>query len=371
MPRKLDHTDINIIRALQTFGPRNMTRVARKLGIHSRTLRDRVKRLNSHFSLSIFAGPYHTNMGLKKAVVLAEAFPGREKLLLNCLKANDFWIYLGPCYGTFEGCVGVYTIAKDNCSQFEEFLHEIEKMGVSPKIEHFWSTCFHGVNFTDKWFDLSSNKWIFNWDEWIKEIPTEGTKLPYTLIDPDDFPQKADKLDVLIIKELEKDATITFTELAEKFGTSPQRIKYHFENHILKYGLLECFGVSLFLRAGPDIIFLLFRFDTREKLSKFAVSLLDKPFVHIVGKLLAQNALIAFTRFLPPEEFRKLRQKLSKLIEIGFLQWYSYAIIDIKTAQTQTISYEYFDENTRAWIYDHKRHLEKLQSLVSNRLKRV
>jgi DNA-binding Lrp family transcriptional regulator len=366
MLRKLDHTDVRIIAALQALGPRNMTAVAKKLDINPRTLRDRVKRLESHFSLSIFVGPYHTNMGLKKAVVLAESFPGHEKLLFDCLKANDFWIYLGPCYGMFEGCVGVYTIPKDKCSQFEEFLREIEKMGMGQKIECFWSTCFHGVSFTDKWFVSSSHKWIPDWDEWVEEVPIEETKLPYTLVDPDDFPQKADKLDVLIIKELEKDATITFAELAEKFKTSPQRVRYHFENHILKYGLLECFGASLFDRSAPDIIFMLFQFDTKEKLSKFAVSLLDKPFVQIVGKLLDQNALIVFTRLLPLDEFGAFRHQLSKLIKAEFLQCYLYAIVDVKTAQAQTISYEYFDGNTRTWVYDHKRHLTKLQSLADN-----
>lgn len=371
MPRKLDHTDIKIIKALDAFGPRNMTAVARKLGMHPRTLRDRVKRLESHFSLHLSVGIYHTNMGLKKAVVWAESIPGREKLLFDCLKANGFWIYLGPCYGMFEGYVGVFTIPKGHHSEFEYFLHEIERLAVAKKIQYFWSTCFHGVNFTDKWFNVSSQEWIFQWDEWFDEIPTKATKLPYTLVDPDDFPQKADKLDVLILKEMEKNAAITFAELSEVLGTSLQRISYHYKNHILKYGLLECFGATLFGRACPNIKFILLRFDAQEKLAKFAVSLLDKPFVDSVGKLLGQNALIIFTRLLDFEEFKKLKKKLSKLIQTGFLESYSYAIIDSKTAARQTISYEYFDENIRAWIYSHKRHLKKLQSLVNNHLKRA
>ncbi len=368
MPTKLDLTDVKIVSALSTFGPRNMTSVARKLGIHPRTFRYRVEHLKSHFSLHLSVGIYHTNIGLKKAVVLAESIPGCEKLLLACLKANDFWIHLGPCYGMFDGYMGVFTIPKDHCSEFEDFLREIERMAAR-KIEHFWSTCFHGINFTDKWFDSSSQNWFFNWNEWIEEIPTMGTKRPYTLVDPDDFPQKADKLDVLILKELEKDATIAFAELAEKFGTSLERIRYHFKKHILKHGLLEGFTATLFGRACPNQKFILLRFDTEEKLAKFSMSLLDKPFVHSVGKILDQNALFFFTRLLDFEEFRELKGELSKLIEIGFLESYSYAIIDAKTARRQTISYEYFDEKAREWIYSHEMHLNKLQSLVNNHLK--
>lgn len=364
MPKKLDYTDIYIIRALETLGPRNMTAIARKLGMHPRTLRDRVKRLKSHFFLELLTGLYHTNIGLKKAVVLAEAIPGRETVLLDCLSANDFWIYLGPCYGMFDGCVGVFTIPKDHCSQFDNFLHEIEKIGAARKIRHFWSTCFHGVSFTDKWFDSSSQKWIFKWEEWIREIPKKGTELPYTLLDPHDFPQKADKLDVLILKELEKNPEITFAKLGEVLEASPQKIHYHYKNHILKNGLVECYGATLFGRECPDIKFMLFRFDDREKLAKFAVSLLDKPFVDIVGKLLGHNALIIFSRLLDFEEFRKFRERLSKLIKTGFLQGYSYAIINSKAAKHQTFSYEYFDENKRSWIYDHEKHLDNLRSLV-------
>jgi hypothetical protein len=66
---------------------------------------------------------YHTNLGLKKAVVLAEAISGYEDLLFKCLQQNGFWIAIARCYGMFEGCVSVFTIPKTHRSEFEQFLN--------------------------------------------------------------------------------------------------------------------------------------------------------------------------------------------------------------------------------------------------------
>ena len=93
-------------------------------------------------------------------------------------------------------------------------------------------------------------------------------------------------------------------------------------------------------------------------MAKFASSLLDKPFVYSLGKIMGENGLIAHI-YLPREEFRKFIEALSKLIKRGFLDTYEYLIEDYAKSQAQTISFEYFKDGV--WIYDHKRHLENLK----------
>ena len=363
MSRRADFSDLRILEALAKHGPRNVTEVARKLDMAAETLRKRIKRLRSQFFLRFGINIYHTFLGLKKAIVFAEAISGYEDMLLGILKKNDFWIALARCYGMFEGCVGVFIIPKDHCAEFEHFLHEVQELGVARNIQLFWSTCFQSVSSRCNWFDQKSGDWKFQWDEWIKEIRSEKTELPYTLVDPTSFPMKGDEIDILILKELEKDATISFNELGKKLGISPQLVRYHYQKHLVEQGLIESFEVTFFHfdRQMSDFSFFIFRFDSTEKLTKFASSLLDKSFVKALGKILGENTLYAYI-YLPKSEFRRFLKVLSELVRSKVLQSYHYAIQDLESSLRQTISYEYFKDG--AWIYDHKKHIENLHNLV-------
>lgn len=367
MHRKLDLLDVKILEGLAIYGPRNRAKAARKLGIPRGTMLSRIKRMSSLFYLRFSASVYYTKLGLKKAVVFAEAAPGYEELLFNCMKVNDFYVYVSQCYGMFEGCIGIYTIPNRKSDEFQRFIQEIEKLGIARKTDVYWSTCFHTVNRTSNWFDPQSTTWIFPWDKWTKEVLTEGTTLPYTLLDPDDFPVKADEIDLFIIKELEKDATVSLTDIAKKLRTTLQRVEYHYQRHVIERELIECFQIFIFPfnKLMSDMFYFKFIFDGREKMAKFALSLLNKPFVNAVGKILGENAILT-NIYLPRVEFRRFVQSLSKLIRSGFLQRYDYIIQDIrnvpKTWSRETIPFEFFKDGS--WIYNHAKHILTVKELV-------
>ncbi|MFB0567073.1 MAG: AsnC family transcriptional regulator, partial [Candidatus Bathyarchaeia archaeon] len=360
MQKRFDLLDVKILESLGIHGPRNITNLARKLGVPAETVRKRLKRIHSRYFLRTNVNIYHTNLGLKKAVVLAEAVPGYEDLLFESLKINNFLIYLSRCYGMNEGCLGIYTIPRNHCTDFKQFLSELERLEVARKIDLYWSTCFQSVNLKCNWFDSASKSWSFLWDKWVEEIPTKTTRLPFTLVDPPDFPVEGDETDVLILKELEKDATVSFTKLAKMLGISPQLVRYHFYEHLVKRNLIEGFqiGVFPFDRAVSDMFHFIFKFDNGEKLAKFALSLMDKPFVYTLGKILEEHALIA-NLYMPKAEFREFIDILSRLVKSGFLQSYLYVIQDLNKTLRQTISYDYFKD--RGWIYEHEKHIKSLQ----------
>lgn len=363
MSQNLDFSDLRILEGLAKYGPRNVTEVARKLDIHPETLRKRLRSLSSQFFLRFNANIYHTKLGLKKAVVFAESIPGYEDLLFNCLKTNDFWIAVTRCYGMNEGCLAIYTIPKDYCTKFHQFLDELERIGVARSVRVFWSTCFQSVQSRCNWFDPESETWKFQWDKWVEEIADEGTDLPYTLVEPKDWSVECDRTDVLILKELEKDATISFVDLAKKLEVSPQLVGYHFRNHLQRRGLMEGFEVTAFHFGmdKSDFFVFVFNFDSYGNLAKFASSLLDKPFTKALGKILGNNALYGYM-YLPKSEFRRFIDALSKLVRNGLLQSYRYLIQDLTKSSRATIPYQCFKDG--AWIYDHENFIEHLHKLV-------
>jgi DNA-binding Lrp family transcriptional regulator len=367
MLEHFDNLDVRILEGLAEYGPRNISKVAKELNAPRGTVISRIHRMSSSFYLRPLTTIYHTNLGMKKAVVFAKAKPGKEDVLFNSLKVNKFYIYLSRCFGMFEGCVGIYVIPVEHTAEFEDFLGEVERSGITRDIELFWSTCFHTVNRTRKWYDGDKGTWVFPWEKWLDEVSSSESELPYTLRDPESFPLKADEADMFIVKELEKDATVTLASMARKFGTTLQNIRYHYEKHVVKHGLIETFQVSILPldRASSDMLFFIFKFSDIEKMGKFAHSLLDKPFVTILGKILNENALVSQV-YLPRHEFRNFIDALSKLARHNFLESYDYVVQDLRPGKwsRETVPFELF--KNRSWLYEHSQHLAALHALTSD-----
>ena len=344
------------------YGPRNLSKLAARLNIPRSTLRRRINYLRSHFSLFLQGNLYHTHIGLRKIIVFAESKPGYEELLYQCLKFNDYWLYLSQCIGAPK-CLAIYGIPSGKERQFEEFLSKLEELDQVRNVEFFWSTCFQNVNTTSAWFDDASEEWFFPWDSWLKEVLTNKGELPYTLKDPDDYPQKADWIDIMIAKELEKNSTIKLKEIAKKLGMSLQRVKYHFDNHVIKEKMFE--GPQILAEhykgLSPETYYFRFVFNDYENLAQFACSLMNKPFARAMGKVSLRNQLFVQV-YLPRQQLRAFIETLSKLIRTGFLDTYEYVIQDLTKTERETIPYQIF--KGKNWLYDHKTFLEKLQSTV-------
>jgi DNA-binding Lrp family transcriptional regulator len=364
MHKPFDIADLEILEALGTYGPRNVTEVSRKLHMPAETLRKKLKRLNSQTFLRFNANVHHANLGLRKAVVFTEAVSGYENALLDAFRINDFWTFLSRCYGMFEGCVGIFAVPDGSRSAFEYFIDELERVGLSKRSQISWSTSFYLVKSKRKWFNPRTETWNFDWDEWVQEIETANTDLPQVLAEPKAFRVDADETDVFILKELEKDATVSFERLARKLDISPQLVRYHYYNHLIGKDLLDGFGVTVFhFGNDSESAFFIFSFDGEQDLARFATSLLDKPFVKGVGKILGKNQLCGHLYF-PRSEFRTFLGILSKLVRSGLLKDYQYAIQDVSSSARETIPYQCFKKGR--WVYDDERYVNILNKFLED-----
>jgi len=364
MRKMLDMVDLKAIEALATHGPRSISEVSKKIQIPAETLRKRIKRLYSKTFLRFHVNVCHSNLGLVPGVVFAEAVPGYENVLLDALKINDFWIFLCRGYGMFEGCFGIFSIPKERRGQFEHFINEIRRLGLARRIRVFWTSFFHPTPSLCKWFNEKTKSWNFDWERWIQEIKSANINSLH-LLDTPEVSIKADKADVLLIKELEKDATISLKKLAEKLGMSPQLVGYHYHKHVLGRGLLESFRVTIFhFGENSEFSYFMFKFTEPKKLADFTSTLLDKPFVKTLGKIIGENKLYACLYF-PRSEFRTFLEALSKLVRDGFLESYLYVIQDLNNSARETIPFQCFREGR--WMYNHERYVRILHNFLTEK----
>ena len=70
---KVDEVDVKILEGLSMLGPRNLALISKHLDLPTTTVRYRVKRMLDDSILFLHLNPFHTNMGLRKAVLFIEA----------------------------------------------------------------------------------------------------------------------------------------------------------------------------------------------------------------------------------------------------------------------------------------------------------
>jgi DNA-binding Lrp family transcriptional regulator len=348
---KIDVVDVNILEGLSLLGPRNLSLIAKHLGIPTTTVRYRVKRMLDQSILFLHLNPFHTNMGLRKAVVFASAVPGHENILLDCMKENDYWLSIYRLYGPYEGVGGTWTIPRDNVHEFKQFMQSMLDFGVANLIEINWTTCHEGIPVQTRWYNSVDRTWNFEWDEWTKEVETIKGKLPWTMVEPDDWPIRVDYDDLLIIKELEIDGKRSLTEISKNLNRPLETIKYHFREHVSKRKLIEGYQIEIYRYPSltSEYVFFKFEFHCYEGFKRFALSLHDKPFPIWMGKVIGENAMMA-QFYLPRWEFRKFIGSLGDLINKGLLIDYHYVFEDMFNVWRETIPYQHFKDGE--WEYD-------------------
>jgi len=126
--KKIDETDVRILEGMSLLGPRNLALIAKHLEVPTTTVRYRVKRMLDNSILFLHLNPYHTHMGLKKAVVFVEATPGLEDVLLESMKLHNYWLFLCRAYGPYEGCAGIWTVPKGREGNFVGYLNTLKSI---------------------------------------------------------------------------------------------------------------------------------------------------------------------------------------------------------------------------------------------------
>lgn len=190
------------------------------------------KRLRRKLGLLISAAPNTDLLGLTHVFFEATLSPEYRRVGLQAFKGVSSLNYLAsnavaPCE-----LFGIYV---PNGSQREEYLglfDELVREGFleSYSIRRFPEIVRHSLR--PEYVDWESGEYVFDWDSLTPRIAEQR------VYDPSHKPL-ADRLDLLLLKELELDASKSFPEISEqlyrKHGVkvSDRLLLYHYENHLV------------------------------------------------------------------------------------------------------------------------------------------
>jgi len=359
----LDPTNARIIEGLGKYDPRNLLSLAEKTGLPPTTVAFRVKKLMTESYLTVRAKLNSPRLGLTKAVVVADTNRGFADTLSKTIQNINYWTYLAPCYGKFNGFYGIFSFPYGHVAELREYFEKAKQLGALSDYALFLTSNVFDVAPSFGWFDFEHKAWNFPWEKWTTEVLAGSQQFPAYLADPESYEILVDMRDILILKELEKDGLKDFTELAKIVDITPQGVRHRFHEHVLKRELLSGYEVAVlpYPLQVSDLCAFVVDFPNQTALSKFANSLKDKPFVISHAKVIGSNSLLVHF-YVPKAEFTNLLSSFNRLTVKGIVQNFFYVFVDVSSFKRQTISYELFKNGT--WEYSLREKIEKLTKVV-------
>jgi DNA-binding Lrp family transcriptional regulator len=360
----LDDTNFRIIQCIREYGPRNLQRIARAAKIPYPTVHARVSKLEKAGILRTWASPVYSKIGLIRATVLLSPIPGMDDLAGEALRIPGYWQRIMRCMGECNGYYSVHAVPEANRSDFQQYLDHLVASGMARDYRIYWLDDQHTSIPNFEYYDTSKAKWRFEWETWLENLsnrePSNSAKTGFQNSSKPPF----DKKDLIVLKELMKNARVTLADLARILGTTLPGAKYRFDR-IKERGLIHEFVVE-FLPYSPEISDLYdVRLDFKDEnllASKMNV-FLALPFTLHQSRIRGMNSLAARV-YLPRGEMSNLNTLLSQMVRKGILSNFAYLWLDPLSIKAQTFSFEYYDDE-QGWHYDNNAYIRKLQNLLT------
>ena len=359
----LDEENVKIIGAMKKHGPRNLQEISRKTGVPYPTVYTRVNKLVSQGLLKTWVQPNFSKIGLIRAQVILSTIPGRELLAHKALKIPGYWLRIARCTGEWNGYYSMHAIPLGSRQDFVEYLDHIVSSGLAKSYKISWlgEQTSNIPNF--EFYDMRERAWNFAWEQWLREFTAEKrVEKPESSVSAE---TRFDKNDLVILKELMKDARTKLSEFAKLIGVTLPAAKYRFDN-LVQRGFVHDYIIET-LPYPPEISHLYevrLDFPDEKTLAAKAKILRSLPFVVNYSSIRGSNSL-SVRVYLVRGQINNLLVLLSALVRRKVLERFLYLYLDSLTVEAQTFPLELFKNGT-GWHYDNQEYLNALRSLTSS-----
>jgi DNA-binding Lrp family transcriptional regulator len=362
--KMLDSVNAKILEGMGRYGPRNTSFLARSVKLPATTVAFRIKKLIKTGYLRVRTNLDHSKLGLMRAALVAQTAGGLEEKLREVVENIGYWTYVTRCYGKFNGIYALFAFPAEHRYKLETYLKEAVRQKAMSNYVFHWVTNLCEVPRNFEWFDLKSKAWKFPWHQWVGEVLKASEKLPKRLAEPEEYQIIVDGTDMFLLKELEKDAFVEFTEIADALKMSPQGVRYRYYKHIMKHDLVADYEIAIlpYPLLVSDMCSFVVHLQNDKALAKFSNTLSNKPFILNYGKIIGRNSLLMHT-YTPRTEVPNFINTLNSMIKRSLVTDFFYVNFDVSSFKRQTVSNEFYKD--RSWTFDFKEKRKRLSEIVS------
>lgn len=336
-----------IVDGILELGPRDISGVSRLTNIPYNKAITGYKRMRKKLGLKIRAAPNTAVLGLR--YVGFEVTPHRDykEVAFTALKSIASLNYLGVNANAPQNVFGVLYVPRS--SNGDEYLNIFDLL-----IERGFLTGYSITKFNlsgrysvrSDYIDWRTGEYVFDWSSLTPREP-----------EPDSFDASekpmADKIDLLLLKELEFDATRSLREISSAienkhgFKISDRLLLYHYSNHLVAHKMFTRYRVFLPLEDKLGV-YLHAKVDSNNK-DEYLDSVRRIPYLD--RELLSDDGDCWSDHYLPPSDYGNfLFYVQTRLLPLA--REIKIITAHPKSLTSFTIPYELFDEENCEWKHD-------------------
>lgn len=353
----LDKTSAEIIGALSRHDPRNISAIAREVGLPNSTTAFRMKKLIKYLKLEVNARVDFNKIGLTRAIVFAETLPAKHARVWKILNDLQGLTYITRCHGKINGYYTILALPPADKKLLEKYFNELEDLNILENYLLFWTTNLSEVHPNCKWHDFDKKKWLFQWVDWIEEITLASDVLPERLADPKEYPILADRKDLMLLRHLERNGLMSFEELGKKTGMQPRTVAYRYRKRLIDRKLIIDHMVWFLphLYEISEASVFVIEFTDEKSLAKFANAADETPFILSYAKVIERNLLIVNT-YIPKSEFLGFIDSLNLLAENRLISNYFKVTLTLDPHRRGGVPYDLFENG--AWSFNFEKEIQ-------------
>jgi len=287
---------IELLDALKRYGPRNLSLISLLTGIPRETVRYKVKKQLRELGFTIQMVPNVYRMGLTRLYARLTFSSAGLKIaneLLYQLGLNSYLSYYGKIAFSNEYLVLINPPDRW-AGMFSEYLSMLEDKEVIKEYEVQEISEVGYPHVTYRLFDFESGGWRISE---LREYHDEGVVVTQKASKEESANYLVDRLDLAVIEQLQADAFSPLTRVSSMVGRGPRLVRYHFQEHIVRKGLIAGYVLNWFPLGddAPDILRLFIKTEplSSRGISEATKAAISSPFCKFYT-LLQDNSVMIY-----------------------------------------------------------------------------
>jgi hypothetical protein len=356
-----------LVQLISEIGP-DIPEISRRLGQFKESVRYRYKEKILGRGFSVQASVDHEKLGLRRVLMILDFAPEYKTYANTILTAmNELCYVVSFEKKMFRGDYFVEASVPNELVQpFKEFMEKLHERGLFSALQVDTFDWFRTMPMRTEFYDFDSGRWDFDWSSPL----TQSGDASYSPSEK----MKFDVEDILILKELQIDATRSFVEIAEKLKMNYKKLAWHYNAHVIQRKMINGYYLRWMGTNYSTVLEkALHRKHRYHQLAILAKNLTEVERMNLMGKLhmvpFLWNEMVGEEQycaqfFFPTEYITEAYQFLTGATSV-IRDKVHVMPLDQTEALSFTFSYQLYDSMERKWVFEEQELLGKFETLFA------
>jgi hypothetical protein len=356
-----------LVQLISEIGP-DIPEISRRLGQYKESVRYRYKTQLLGRGFAIQAMVDHERLGLRRVVAIldfGEEYKQYAETMLTALNELGYVVFFAQTLPAGEFVVQA-SVPTELVSEFESFMVKLSERGVF-KLSNFTALdWFRNIPMRAESYNFDSGLWEYDWANPPAVVPADAAYIPS---------QKGtfDETDLLLLKELQIDATRSLVEIAAALKINYKKLVWHYTSHVVRRQMIKGYRLNwmgtrydfkaekaLHRQHRYMLMAMLGRNLTQLQRMNLATKVHKLPFLWAEA---GSETNYYAELFLPVDAINEALQFLEEAVA-GAKENLWYSVLDQSKALSFTFSFKLYDKENKAWIFKKAELLERFDNLL-------